>query len=102
MISRWPLLDGALAVLEGGDHGEADEARAGGAEAGTGDGQDAALGETSGVRIAGFALRHADPEIASALAAHLQAALAPVAEKQRPLLPADAAAPRDVRVGVPG
>src|SRR2546427_11331866 len=100
MISRWPLLDGALAVLEGGDHGEADEAGAGGAEAGTGDGQDGALGETSGVRIAGFALRHADPEIEGALAAHLQAALAQVGEKQRALLREDAAALLDVRVVV--
>src|SRR6267143_5942175 len=67
LASGRPGGDRFLAVFQGGDHGEADEALARGAEAGTGDDQDAARGEAGGVGVARLARRDVHPEVERSL-----------------------------------
>src|SRR5436853_444787 len=91
-----------FAVLEGGDHGEADEAGAFLAELGAGDDEDVFFGELSRVGLAGFARGDSYPEVESALAADCEAELAQVGEEDRALGGEDLAPGGDVSVVGPG
>src|SRR5260370_23962244 len=91
--TRWasggPDFHGRLAVVDGGDHRQADEAGALRAEAGAGNDEDVSLGEAGRVRLARLAGRDAPPEAERAPAAHLQTELAQALEQDGPRLAAD-------------